>query len=315
MTTDTFNGFRDLEDDINADGTFTPKLKNSPNVKKFPCGQCAGTGRYQGARVHQEKSHCFACKGTGYFKTDPRKLQQARQKAAQRKAAAVSESIKENVEVIRGLAKIASWNSFAAQLLGQLNIAAGYEGSEAEAERRIDDTLAGFNFKGGKPLTPNQIAAAERMLAKLAVRAEERAKAKAAEPRVTVNLQPIRDMFEAALSNGHKRPVYRAEGLVINRAPDHGRNPGALYVKNVSDVYGGKVLGTDFTASRDGKASDFTEHGDAATALALIAGNPLEAAVRYGRKTGRCACCGRELTNKESIELGIGPICREKWGL
>lgn len=181
--------------------------------------------------------------------------------------------------------------------------------------QRLKSLDAGFNFKGGKPLTPNQIAAAERMLAKCAARAEERAKAKAAEPKVTVNLQPIRDMFEAALANGHKRPIYRAEGLVINRAPDHGRNPGALYVKNTSDIYGGKVLGTEFTASRGGKASDFTEHGDAATALALIAENPLEAAVRYGRKTGKCACCGRELTNKLSIELGIGPICREKWGL
>lgn len=30
---------------------------------------------------------------------------------------------------------------------------------------------------------------------------------------------------------------------------------------------------------------------------------------------GRCCCCGRELTNPESIDLGIGPECREKVGL
>jgi hypothetical protein len=41
----------------------------------------------------------------------------------------------------------------------------------------------------------------------------------------------------------------------------------------------------------------------------------MEAAVRYGRQTGRCSCCGRELTNKASIDAGIGPICASKWGL
>lgn len=35
----------------------------------------------------------------------------------------------------------------------------------------------------------------------------------------------------------------------------------------------------------------------------------------YGRETGRCGCCGLKLTNKKSIELGIGPICIEKYAL
>lgn len=47
----------------------------------------------------------------------------------------------------------------------------------------------------------------------------------------------------------------------------------------------------------------------------LTAGDRLspEEAARYGQVTGRCACCGRELTNEESIERGIGPICWEKY--
>ena len=35
----------------------------------------------------------------------------------------------------------------------------------------------------------------------------------------------------------------------------------------------------------------------------------------YGRETNRCGCCGLPLTNKKSIELGIGPICLEKFAL
>ena len=34
-----------------------------------------------------------------------------------------------------------------------------------------------------------------------------------------------------------------------------------------------------------------------------------EQAAAYGRKTGRCMICGRELTKQESIDAGIGPIC------
>jgi hypothetical protein len=39
----------------------------------------------------------------------------------------------------------------------------------------------------------------------------------------------------------------------------------------------------------------------------------LEDAQAFGRLYGWCCCCGRRLTNEESIELGIGPICRTKW--
>ena len=46
-----------------------------------------------------------------------------------------------------------------------------------------------------------------------------------------------------------------------------------------------------------------------------VAADPYAAAQLYGQQTGSCSCCGRELTNSLSIELGIGPICREKFGL
>jgi hypothetical protein len=36
--------------------------------------------------------------------------------------------------------------------------------------------------------------------------------------------------------------------------------------------------------------------------------------VRYGRATGNCSCCGRELTDPASIAAGIGPVCAEKYG-
>jgi hypothetical protein len=46
-----------------------------------------------------------------------------------------------------------------------------------------------------------------------------------------------------------------------------------------------------------------------------LANDPLSAMVRYGKVTGRCSCCGLTLTDPVSVAAGIGPICKEKWGL
>ena len=33
------------------------------------------------------------------------------------------------------------------------------------------------------------------------------------------------------------------------------------------------------------------------------------------RHSGKCGCCGRELTTPDSVDTGLGPICRKKMGL
>jgi hypothetical protein len=123
----------------------------------------------------------------------------------------------------------------------------------------------------------------------------------------TVDLTPIKNMFENARNSGYKRAKYRAEGIVLSLAGNNSRNAGAIYVKDINGIYLGKVQDSVFHPVYMGEK--------AIEPLKLIAENPLQAAIRYGQQTGQCACCGRELTNSESIQLGIGPICREKWGL
>lgn len=49
--------------------------------------------------------------------------------------------------------------------------------------------------------------------------------------------------------------------------------------------------------------------------LELVSKDPLSAAQLYAQETGNCACCGKELTVRESIDRGIGPICAAKFGL
>ena len=122
----------------------------------------------------------------------------------------------------------------------------------------------------------------------------------------SVDLSNIVAIFDKA-HEAIKTPKFRFEDLVISRAPDAGANAGALYVK-VGGEYMGKVKEGKFFGIR------FTPE-DTLSKLKQIAESPLSAAVAYGRRTGACACCGRELTVHASIERGIGPICAERFGL
>lgn len=45
-----------------------------------------------------------------------------------------------------------------------------------------------------------------------------------------------------------------------------------------------------------------------------IIADPMAAVVRYGLELGVCGICGKQLTNQESREAGIGPVCRAKIG-
>ena len=110
---------------------------------------------------------------------------------------------------------------------------------------------------------------------------------------------------ELLLSAKAKKPVFRAAELAFSLAPTHGQNAGAVYVKRGPD-YQGKIVGSTFVPA----ASCAADTPDNVVAVAL---NPKGEAVKHGRLTGVCSCCGRQLTDPVSIEMGIGPICLDRW--
>jgi hypothetical protein len=252
---------------------------------KHPCSRCHGTGKYLGVRVHMAKSRCFACKGKGFFKTSAAVRAKGRASKANAKTNKIAKFSKEHKELVTFLRDSVSWNSFARSLLESL------------------DT------KG--TIHPNGVAAAEKMMAKtLATRAKKdalRATEDAAAP--TYDLRKIHALFETALANGkNRRALLGGEGMKITPAPAHGKNAGSLYVK-VDGEYAGKVdPAGKFRAGWGVKI-------DVEADLKKIAADPAGEARLYGIRTGTCACCGRELTDPNSIAVGIGPICADKWGL
>lgn len=54
---------------------------------------------------------------------------------------------------------------------------------------------------------------------------------------------------------------------------------------------------------------------DVAATLRELAADVPAYVRRDGRATGRCCCCGRTLTDPNSIAAGIGPICADRFGL
>ncbi len=121
-----------------------------------------------------------------------------------------------------------------------------------------------------------------------------------------IDVSRIKIAFEAARANGIKRPKLRLGDFQFSRAPDAGRNAGSIYVKE-GEQYLGKIIDGQFYAVR--------ECGSEREAQVIeVASDPSKAAKAYGLRTGECSCCGRTLTNGVSIELGIGPICAEKYG-
>jgi hypothetical protein len=125
----------------------------------------------------------------------------------------------------------------------------------------------------------------------------------------TVKVEALHEAFARAQATGIKRPRVVLGSMVVSLAPATGRNVGALYVKaRPADggTYLGKVVSGRFMASGDCTSAQQDQVAD-------LLNDPLEAAIAYGKRTGQCCMCGRTLENAESIALGIGPICRERW--
>lgn len=273
------HNFDDLED-----LTFGGETATAPApVKTYPCEKCAGTGTWK-SYTGTKTGKCHACNGKGHFKTsakDRAKARAAAKKAKVEKLLADMQAFTEaHPGLIKALSEMKDWNDFARSLIEQ------------------------FLTRGS--LSEKQVAAAQKMIAKCAASAKAASnKAKAAP---TVDLSAIRTMFDTALGNGLKRPTYRAEGIVIARAPDTGKNAGHLYVK-AGAIYQGKITPEDkFLAVKEAEPTTLT-------ALQTIAESPAEAAMKYGKATGSCSCCGRTLTDPKSIAAGIGPICASNFGL
>lgn len=294
--------FSDMEDDdVGEVGAERVGKKPSRFEKRMPtdraetlyserCRKCGGTGTYRGNSNYG--SECFACNGKGVltFKT-PKAVRDANKiKSAQRKERKLEEN----------LAKVES--EYPA-------IAAWWKDSTFQFAIDLREKARKFGS-----LTPGQITAALKCAQKFgdaqkALELQREAQVTAAAP---VNIQPILNAFARAKSKGLRFPkMYLLGGAVklcFSRAPDHGKNAGAVYVKHSTNdgTYLGKIADGKFFASRE--CDDDMKH-----AVEAACADPENSAIAFGKKFGVCSCCGRDLTDPDSVARGIGSVCADNF--
>lgn len=148
-------------------------------------------------------------------------------------------------------------------------------------------------------LSEKQVAAVERII-------ERNAKQQSDAP--VVNIKEIEDRFAYAQLRGVTRPMLRLGAFKFKPASAMSNNYGAIYVTAEADgLYLGKIKGGKLFASRECTAEVEAE-------IVAVAADPAAAAKAYGIRTGNCCVCGRLLTNEESIDRMIGPICASRYG-
>jgi hypothetical protein len=162
-------------------------------------------------------------------------------------------------------------------------------------------------LKSLKNLTDGQLGAVQKILTKGAAPAPVPAEVSAS------GMAAVQTAFDSAIGSGIKRPKLRLATFLLSPAKAGGNNTGAIYANDAEQLdadhkplYLGKIMAGKFIASKACMP-------DRREALLEACADPLKEAIAYGRRTGSCACCGRELTDSASIEQGIGPICLSKW--
>jgi predicted RNA-binding Zn-ribbon protein involved in translation (DUF1610 family) len=265
------------------------------NTRRFEetCPDCRGSGVFR-SYTGRIVGNCFKCKGNGtrFFKTSSDDRAKARDAADARKAKAAASAAEQAT----------AW----------------LEANPVEAEWLKQPVTGDFTFHADMltalvkygSLTERQEAAVRNAAAKSAARKAQWAAEKATREAgaATLSLAKLRAGFDSA-SQHLKRPKLRIADIQFSLRTGTGHNAGCIYVVRVSDdTYLGKITPDDkFITSRDCTSAD-------SETVARVAADPAAAATAHGHEFGQCSCCGRELTNPESVSRGIGPICAERWG-
>ncbi len=148
--------------------------------------------------------------------------------------------------------------------------------------------------------------------------AEDVLKLREPQPKVReIDASNILASLAEARAKGIKKPMLRLVDPVGNdirvKYMSFGKNAGGCWVTSNNDLIGKIDDGGVFTFTGRPYTDKFV---DEMFDFIDITNHDVKSALEsYGKITSKCGCCGLPLTNKKSIELGIGPICLDKYGL
>lgn len=269
-------------------GSRASTVENRNQVAQFKCDACRGSGRFIRGYINPvDYGPCNKCKGAGKLKTDPETRAKRKKARVDKKKAALGEYI----------AAHAAEYTWAITNMSHF----GFALSMYEAVKQHGSWTEG------------QLAAIRKCMARDVERDKEREATRTAAPVITgEGFDRMLETFASARKSGLRYPKLRIGEFTFALAGERSKYAGkALFVKHDSDGYLGRIdlEGRWFPVINGSRVGIYADQ------ILKICKDPLAAAVLHGKQTGHCACCGLELTNEESVRLGIGPICREKWGL
>jgi len=113
---------------------------------------------------------------------------------------------------------------------------------------------------------------------------------------------------------------FEKQMIEFSLAGEKSKNPGAIYITNGQKYPTGKYYGKLFKDEEAKKLrfiwnEKIPRTEDLTAIIRAIAANPVGMCSMIGQQYAHCCFCGLELTNKNSVTVGYGPICAEKWGL
>lgn len=293
---DPFADLSEMEEDIwnrptvSTDDVRTPEEEeirrnfghdiNQAPIAQFEekCKDCRGTGTFV-SWAGRPVGPCFKCKGTGIrkFKTSPEARAKSREYEKRRKAKLLDAAVEKANAFRKANPDIDAW----------LTKNAG------NPDFDFPDQMARALIKYGD-WTPKQRAAVDKCVA----RDVERAAKRAAEPGSGLDLSNvISGMY--AVPGGDTRLKVRIDNVASSKWA------GWVFVKDGASYGAGKRYGSQKPGEQ--------YRGDIVEELKAIAADPFEASKAYGKLVGRCGACGRKLEDEKSIEMGIGPICANKF--
>lgn len=257
-----------------------------PVVKPYreSCRKCGGRGRFV-SYSGRDCGPCYSCQGKGY------------------REFATSTASRTAAKARREEAKVGRWDTWKAANPA----AAAWIEKTSVGEGSFNAMIADFQAKIERhgDLTDGQWSVVRKGLERDAQWAAERTRKaqEQASQTIVIDTTKIVEAFQVARNSGLRKAVLHFPGLALVDGKK------GIYVKAAADyeaTYYGKI--TDrFLPSRECSP-------EIVARLQVIAADPLAAARTTGIETGVCVCCGAELTNPESVQLGIGPICRGRWG-
>ena len=120
--------------------------------------------------------------------------------------------------------------------------------------------------------------------------------------------QPVGNAVPKLFAVMQKHSKFYADPLTLTR-----RNQDSLCWVLWAGACTGKIEAGVLTVWSGKAAAAGTTVAAVEARVAEFDADPLGAAVKYGKLSGRCCSCGRDLTDPASIEAGIGPICQKRF--